>query len=996
MNSRMSLRRTVNRVITSRVVVTLLVLCAMMAPGMDGYSQTNKVETGTISGKLLDTRTGEPLIGATVMVEGTQLGAQSDLDGSYRIRLVPTGIVTLLVRAIGYAPMTITDVSVGAGQVSTVNISLTSEVVDLDTRITIEAKALKNTGAALLKQRQAATSVSDAISAEEISKSGAGDVADAMSRVTGASITDGKFVFVRGLGDRYSNTNINGSLLPSPDPDKQSVPLDMIPTGLLDNITVQKTFTPDKPGNFTGGSVDLTTKDFPDVRTFTFSTSAGYNSQTTGKSILFSNEGSKDWLGYDDGKRDLPPYVEENYAMGQEVPTGRTFINGAPTPDTLAIVEYLDKSSRSFEPMMQPVRKTAPWDQKYSLSYGDLLSLFGRPLGVVATLSYSNRYSARTVTDGDFELRSPGAPTLDENSLLSGPMGSQEVLWGGLASLKYTVHSNHKFGVKYIQNQVGENRAIYRTGNAYNINNDTARADFRTRELSYVERALNSVQVDGEHFGLFGSNLRLNWQASYSKTHQDEPDYRNFNDELLVREDSTLVSQIRGSVMLLPNRRWSELEEQNRTFDVNLQIPVMRDLLFKTGFSYLEKERDRSDREFRYAITSDYPRYNSNVDSFIADVGLIDVDTLRVDSTGQPTRLRWTFDNTLTELITPSNNYSGEQKVTGQYLMIEAGVPFVPALRIIGGARYEKTDMKTINGASAYSDILDISTAGVIDEEDWLPSVNLVYALTDRMNMRAAYGKTLARPNLLEMSASIFPDREGGGAFVFGNPELERTIIHNYDVRWEWFLRPGEILAVSAFYKDFIKPIEEVYRDNDPNNSITWQNVGDARVYGLELEFRRRLDHVTSKLRYFTLGGNLTLLEAKVKLNDNELLYAREVDPNASDERDMQGQSPYIVNADIAYDNPLTGTSISLLYNVYGKRLAVNAQRYTPDVYEQPRHALDLIASQRVYSGVSVSFSAKNILNDPYEFTQEYQGVEYYDEKYETGRSFSIGVSYRM
>ncbi|MCB2230916.1 TonB-dependent receptor [bacterium] len=988
------------------VRITSLILIVLLAVGSNGYTQSTNNETGTISGKLLDAKTGEPLIGATVMVEGTALGAQTDLDGTYRIKLVPVGKVTLSVRAIGYAPTTVTEVAVNASEVTKINVTLTSEAISLDKKITVTAKALQNTGAALLKQRQASISVSDAISAEEISKSGAGDAADAMSRVTGASITDGKFVYVRGLGDRYSNTNINGSPLPSPDPDRQAVPLDMIPTGLLDNIVVQKTFTPDKPGNFTGGSVDLTTKDFPEYRQFTFSTSATYNSQTTGQSILFANEGGKDWLGYDDGKREIPQYVEENYVIGQEVPTDQTFINGSPTADTLALIEYMDRSSKSFQPSMQPIRKTAPWDQKYSLSYGDQMQLFGRPLGIVASLSYSNKYSSRTVTDGNYELGSPGSSGLDEYSLLSGPQGSQEVLWGGLANLKYTIHPKHKLGAKYIHNQVGENKAIYRVGENYNINNDTARYDYRRRDISYTERSLSSVQFDGEHFGFFGTGLRLNWQASYSKTSQDEPDHRNFNDLYGIEYAEDPISGdlvpvgteaiIDPGAMLEPNRRWSTLDEENRTFDGNLLIPILQRTSFKTGFSYLKKERDRSDREFRYGRVNTYRDYEGDVDEYISNMGLVRVDTLQRDpDTGEPTRLRWVFENTLTEFIRPSNNYAGEQKIVGTYLMMETGVPFISPLKVIGGARYEKTDMSTVNGASAYSEILDIDTAGVIDVEDILPSVNLVYALSDRMNIRAAYGKTLARPNLLEMSAAVFVDSDGG-SFVYGNPNLKRTRIDNFDLRWEWFLRPGEILALSGFYKDFTDPIEKVYRDNDPNNGITWQNVGDAHVYGLELEFRRRLDHVSPTLRYFTLGGNFTVMEAKVMLNDNELLYAREVDPNAGDERDMQGQSPYIINADIGYDNPLSGTSLTLLYNVYGKRLSVNAQRYTPDVYEQPRNALDLIASQRLFEGVSLKFSAKNILNDPYEFTQEYEGVSYIDQRYETGRSFSIGISYKM
>ncbi|MBD3401839.1 TonB-dependent receptor plug domain-containing protein, partial [candidate division GN15 bacterium] len=370
MNNPTSLTRETHQVMKHLVLVFTIMLTVILAVSPNGYTQSSAKETGTISGKVVDAKTGDVMIGATVMVEGTQLGARTDLDGRFSIRQVPSGAVNLVVRAIGYTAVTITDVQVTAGEVTKINPTLSSETIELGEKIEVTAKAVQNTGAALLKQRQAAASVSDAISSEEISKSGAGDAADAMSRVTGASITDGKFVYVRGLGDRYSNTNINGSPIPSPDPDRQAVPLDMFPTGLLDNIVVQKTFTPDKPGNFTGGSVDLTTRDFPEYRQLSFSTSVSYNSETTGKSILMADEGSKDWLGYDDGRRDIPQYVEDNYQIGVDVPTDQVFINGSATADTLALVEYIDRTSNSFNPVMAPQRKTAPWSQKYGFSYG--------------------------------------------------------------------------------------------------------------------------------------------------------------------------------------------------------------------------------------------------------------------------------------------------------------------------------------------------------------------------------------------------------------------------------------------------------------------------------------------------------------------------------------------------------------------------------------------------------------------------------------------------
>jgi hypothetical protein len=392
---------------------------------------------------------------------------------------------------------------------------MTSELVEVEGQ-TVTAAALKNTEATLLRQRQAAPSVSDAISAEEIASSGASDVADAMTRVTGASVVEGKYVFIRGLGDRYGNSNMNGSPLPSPNPDKQSVPMDLIPAGLLDNVVVQKTFTPDKPGNFSGGSVDLATRDFPGYRTFTFSSSVGYNTATTGESILWTPGGSKDWLGYDDGKRAIPDYVMENPELAEAVPDNFYTISGFPDSSylntgvkTADLVNYMDSSARAFNPDMTPERRDAPLDQSYSFSYGDDYRLFGKPLGVLASLTYSHKY--RYYGDGVYREFAGGGQNsrrLSQDFDLKEEQGTDDVLWGGMLNLKYKLHPSHKIGFNYIRNQNGESKSRSLWGKAYKIDNDTARFTYFANVISYAERQLNSTQFSGEHYGMLGSDLR--------------------------------------------------------------------------------------------------------------------------------------------------------------------------------------------------------------------------------------------------------------------------------------------------------------------------------------------------------------------------------------------------------------------------------------------------------------------------------------------------------
>jgi len=308
----------------------------------------------------------------------------------------------------------------------------------------------------------------------------------------------------------------------------------------------------------------------------------------------------------------------------------------------------------------------------------------------------------------------------------------------------------------------------------------------------------------------------------------------------------------------------------------------------------------------------------------------------------------------------------------------------------VGGLRYETTRMRTeiFEAVSFYG---EGATESDIDGEDYLPSLNLIYKLRPDMNLRTSYGRTLARPMLREMSPSYF-DYFSAGRLYYGNPELTYTRIDNYDLRWEYFLRPGEILAVSGFYKKFHDPIEQVIVG--VNGDVQPLNVSDGTVYGAEFEFRRQLDFIGSPLRYFKLGGNFTLVHSEISLTEDELENVRAWDPNADDTRPMAGQSPFIINADLAYDNPLLGTSITLLYNVYGERLSFNQEDGTPNIFEQPKQTLDLISSQRVLGGVKLKFAVKNLLDSETRFTQEFKEHVYVAEGHKSGRTYAFGLSY--
>ncbi len=590
-----------------RFLVLFLALSAGATTAVGGATK-NPAITGTI----VDENSGEPLIGVTVMIEGTNQGANTDMDGTFRIYNVVPGTYTLNVSSVTHQGLTVSELIVTEKGPINLSLSLKPSFTEVES-ITVKATQLKNTHAAMLSVRQKSVSISDAISADEISRSGSGDAAEAMTKIVGASVVGGKYVYVRGLGDRYANTMLNSSPLPSPDPDKQAVPLDLIPSGMLDNIVVEKTFTPDKPGNFAGGSVNLKTRDYPDRRMLVLSTSSGYNSVTTNRELLTYDGSSSDWAGYDNGKRDIPAYITENEYLQGQTPEGTSYLVGDIDDDSLAtLATYMDNSSKSFNPSMTPkVRKHTPADQSHSVSYADLFNPFGRPLGIMASFSYSKKYSAyNDGFSGKYRLTGSGSTDLTIDHELQDVKGTEEVLWGGLLTMKYGITDNDKIGLSFMRDQHGESVSRYLTGMApeHLDPNET----LRSYVLSYVERDLTSLQVNGEHHAPFGlGGIRADWQVSFSETSQTEPDIRFFTDYYYEYEDNEFgdidtTYRIDPSRFPVPSRGWRKLEESNSGITMNLSVPMSLNGKFKTGLSWLSSDRTHTERNFDYVMYGEY------------------------------------------------------------------------------------------------------------------------------------------------------------------------------------------------------------------------------------------------------------------------------------------------------------------------------------------------------------------------------------------------------
>ena len=951
-------------VLCAALLTTLLTIATptLFAQNMSGGAKS----MGNIPGVVIDARSGEAVIGATVMVDGTQLGAATDLHGKFLIKNVPFGTYTLSISSVGYTRSQIAEVVVSESPVSDFSIQLMPEIYE-QKAVKVTAKRLSNTEGALLKHRQAAVAVSDAIGADAISKSGSGDAAQAMTKVTGASVVGGKYVFVRGLGDRYSNTLINGSLAPSADPDKQAVNMDLVPSGLLDNIVVEKTFTPDKPGNFAGGSVNLNTKDIPDHRILAFSTGGSYNTQATSKSILTQHTGSKDWIGMDDGARDLPAMFSD--------PTFRV-----PQPSnndsTAAIINNASKSfgNRGF----RPSTGSGPVNQSYGLTYGDNFRLFGAAGGIMSSFNYSRSQSHYSDGQAGSYIYQLGDNALSRVYTFDEAKSKDEVLWGGLLNSSFMLAKNHKVGLTWVYNQSGE--ATSRINKGWERDEASEPGfTYRANSIEYTERRLSSAQLKGEHAGL-PLAARLEWKASFSDSKQYEPDARVFSDVQIV--DGADTNYNVGHVR--PQRYFRTLNEDNREGRVDMSVPFKQwsklPSKLKIGAYAMHKKRDFRERHFlltNFAGSS----YQGDPDAFLDpdNIGWLNPDTVANNQFGPI----WTVATS----YTIRHNYDAKQDITAGYGMME--LPLTSHLNLVGGLRYEATDM----WLDQVLDTSDNNRRDLISAHDWLPSVNVIYKASDRMNFRGAYTKTLARPTLRELALFSSIDLTTG-RWEIGNPELDITYISNIDLRWEWFVRPGEILALSLFSKRLTDPIEKVIIDDKSN--YRYENVDKASTYGLEIEGRLGLGVFHKRLTNFNIGGNLSLIESRIDLTQKEIETQKIFDPNAPDHRPMWGQSPYVVNLDFGYGNQKTGTSVNFLFNRFGERLSAVSKVELPDIYERPRTTIDVTMSQRIFKSVKLKAAGKNLTNARSVFSMEYNGQEYVQHSYGNGRTYGFGVSVEL
>jgi TonB-dependent receptor len=888
---------------------------------------------GRVVGRVLDAAQGSPIHGATVEVVGTSLRGTTSIDGRYTLLNVPAGPVSVSARYIGYSPKTVTGLVVKAGGVVEQDISLANQVIQLQ-EVTVTAEAERGSVNRALDEQRNAPNIVNAITAEQIKKSPDGDAAQAIQRVSGVTVQDGKYVFVRGLGERYTTTSLNGARIPSPEPERKVVPLDLFPSGLLESITTSKTFTPDQPGDFSGASVNLKTREFTAGRVATITLGAGFNDAATGKTVYRAPRVGQEWLGFAGSARQLPPLLQAS-------PT----LQGLTQQQTYDIIG-------SFRNVWSSRTGTGAPNGSFSAAVGGEDPLFGQLFSYAGSLSYSIAQEVkRDETKGLVRLSSTPGTALPLNTY-TGQAGRISVLWGGLFNLSTRIGSGSKLSLNNTYTRTADNDVEVLNGN----NEEFSQFNPLTfTRLTFTERAVRSNQLLGEH--LLGKTTTVDWQVTNAHVSRNEPD----------RSDIAYTSTFDPTTGAYTPRAWPGVANfATRTFskvgetnwDGNGSVKFFlgnpsNPAVLKVGGGYRYTTRDAASRA--YDLIN-----NSFTDQELR----------------QPPEQLFTPANAQAgKLVLNANSqagrYTAEEHIGAGFVQLE--LPFSSRLQLVGGARVENWRL----------DVTSFSVTGLAvpakpRKTDVLPSLALNYHLTDDQNLRLSATQTLSRPEYRELSTVPYFEQVGL-ATTFGNPKLRRALIQNLDLRWEWFPRAGEVISLGVFYKNFNSPIEKIIVQTTGANSLSFVNADKARNYGVELELRKGIGGG------FSVFANTTLMKSSITPGNDSISGLT----NAN--RPMVGQSEYVANGGLSWSTWGGALSATALYNVVGRRIIEAGVGGLPDAYEEARHLVDFSIQFPILRNLGAKLDGRNLLDAPFRVLQG--GV--IRQRFTAGRVISAAFSWR-
>lgn len=949
-----------------------------------------KAQNGTIAGTIIDKSNGEPMFSATVQIEGTSTGTITDFDGRYALKNIKPGVYKVRIYAITYTPIVISNVKVEAGKTVRVDAALQSSSLELQGAVIYADKPTATIAAGVQEQKKA-DQVVNVLTSTQIRQGNDQNAAEAVKRVPGVTVVNNQFVIVRGLSERYNAVMLNNIFAPSVEADVKAFSFDLVPSGLIDRFMVYKSPSPDLPGEFSGGAIKIFTTNIPDSSYMSVSLGTGIRSGTTFEDFK-TNKGSKtDWLGFDNGFRELPG----------DLPADMRLFSITATPSEVAAASKLLDNNWEY------TSKAASPDKRFSVVLAKRVSItkdsthkFNWQFGNITAINYSNTNSFMISERLDYNTYDTVSQKSDTVFHYSDRIYSNKARVGIMQNNAFRLgnRGQHKLELKNLLNQIGENETTLRGGS--NIEFGETRREYA---YHYTEKTIYSGQLGGQHdFNMDTisreSKTKLDWTVGYAASRRNEPDWRRArysrNFDTLSFPDYTLYLPNTATPFFL-GRIFVNMKEDTRAGSVNAEHK----------FNYYDHTKKDS---LRYSFSVKGGMYFENKErSFtVRNLGYVPNDIFQFDWSMLTDSLSQIFENIndsngiiLDEDTKKADQYTASNRQVAAYAM---GIfpMFKNKLRLTGGVRIEKNlqilnSFKT-NGndeVNVKNDILSI-----------LPSGNLSYNFTDKMLVRGGYGRTINRPEFREVAPLTFYDFIFNSIYV-GNDSLKTPVIDNFDLRWELYPTPAENISFGVFYKNFTNPIEIYFVPGvgtGGTRSFTWGNAPSARSYGAEIEIRQGLDSLTSSqfIHDITLVGNVSYIKSEITLTNSSAPTQANLKS-----RPMMGQSPYIANAGIYYQNDSIGLQVNAVYNIVGPRVVIVGIPGLSEVYEMPRNHLDLtvIKTFGKKKNIEGRIGVQDVFNAPFLLLQDANEDGVLDREkdqkiqtYKRGAYYTVGFTVRI
>lgn len=912
-------------------------------------------QKGKIEGKVTDSKTGQPLTGVSVINKANNKGAATNVDGIYFISIDGASKVSLIFSYNGVTQQ-VDDIDVKEGQVTVQDLALTQrEKTEEAVVVRAPSTARRETAASLLTFQKNNTALSSGLGADFIKRTPDKNTGEVLRRVSGTSIQDNKFVIVRGLSDRYNAAFINGAALPSSEPDKKAFSFDVIPSTLIDNIIINKTATPDITGEFAGGLIQIQTKDIPSKNSITVGVSLGFNTQSVFKDFVSNDRASSEAFGFSKGRSLQGSYPTKF----QEY-------------DKLSVNDQLNISKSFNDRAYDEVNSKAGPIQQYNLTLANVKKFNnGSAFGSIVGLTYRKSKLIFNAPKSLFQSQVSGSQTeldyIDAQNKYS-------VNVGALVNFAWT-YKKSKIAFKNLFNQLLEDNYYNRAG----INNDNNQ-DVKLKSSVLNQRSLYAGQLEGTH-GLNFKNIKLNWNLNFSLNEKSLPDLRIQTYTRPIGTNDAFSLNVRGNNT---NRFFSDLSDRSFGYNASASLPFEIGKIkqtLKIGGAATVRLRD-----FK-AIILGYKEPT--------DLSLL---TLPFNQIFNAPNFRNDGFRFTTDLQTPSDKYYGVSALSAGYIMFDNKL--AEKVRLVWGARAEYFEqfLKSNKRGTDKAQIVDSKKL------DILPSVNLTFSPSNKTNIRLAASRTVARPEFREIASFSFFDFEQL-ASTAGNDTLKRGSINNYDLRYEFYPKAGEVLSLGAFYKSFTDPIELKLNEASGLSRRLYEftNAKKANLFGVEAEIRKSLSFLDGGqsegwLKNLYFNANASFILSKVTLGGINPSTGKE---NPPVNRPLQGQSPYLINAGFQYDGA-KGTNLSLLYNKIGQRLTLVGNETIGNYYEKPRDLIDLQISQKILkNNGEVKLTVGDLLNQQiatYENrdtkTSFNKTNDRYFSRYKPGTTITVGFSY--